>query len=197
MWYNIPMKKYLFPLLLLITFATVIHSQDVEVRFHERILNTVVQVLAPVSGSGDFDSPLGKNHYTWTLKNPRITVQPDGLSFLADTSVTVSGIPYDTTAKGKAVVTMVENPSKIDLQISQASFALELNVFGNRIHITDIDISAVVNQHLSIDVPTFNQVVHIPAEGSRPAKALRLTAGAPVISFSPPFLVVGAPLIVK
>ena len=172
-------------------------AQDVEVRFHERILNSVVQVLAPVSGSGDFDSPLGKQHYSWTLKNPRLVVHPDGLGFLADTSVTIGGFPYETTAKGRAVVTVIDAPTKVNIKVAQASFGLELNVFGNKIHITDIDISSVVNQAVNIEVPTFSQRVQIPGQGSRAAKTIQLEAGTPNISFSPPFLVVGAPLILR
>ena len=173
------------------------YANDVEVRLHETILNSVIQVLAPMNGAGDFDGPFGKSHYTWVLKNPRLTVQPDGLAFLADTSVNVGGIPYDTTAKGRASAKINDKTGKIDIKVAQASFGLEFNVFGNRIHITDIDVSGAVGKPFSVDVPSINQVVNIPAEGDRPAKVLRLQAATPNISFSPPFLVVGAPLIIK
>ncbi|NBV83892.1 hypothetical protein EBR57_07220 [bacterium] len=180
-----------------LSFISVACANDVEVRLHETVLNTVIQVLAPMKGEGDFDGPFGKRHYTWILKNPRLSVQPEGLAFIADTSVNVAGIPYDTTAKGRASAKINDKTGKIDIKVAQASFGLEFNVFGNRIHVTDIDVSGAVGKPFTVDVPTINQIVTIPAEGDRPAKVLRLQAATPNISFSPPFLVVGAPLIIK
>jgi len=189
------MKKHLL-LLLFISITTTLQAQDVEIRLHERVLNTVVSVLAPISGEGDFNSPLGNGHYTWTLRNPKLSVQADGLTFLADTAVSISGVNYDTVTKGRASVRINEKNRKIDLQINQASFALKLTVFGNKIHITDIDVSSVVNQKFTLDTPTFNQTVQIPAEGKRPTKNLSMATGTPNIGFEPPFLVVSSPLII-
>jgi hypothetical protein len=183
-------------LCLLIGICSALFAQDVEIRLHENVLNTVVGALAPLSGEGDFQSPLGSGRYTWTLKNPKLTVKADGLNFLADTHVIMNGIPYTTVSKGQAKVNLNEKNKKIELQITHASFALQFVVFGNKIHLTDIDISSMVNQKFALDTPTFNQVVQIPAEGMRPTKNLTMTTGIPSIGFSAPFLVVSAPLVV-
>ncbi len=189
------MKKILLVLAVILSVST-LQAQDVEIRLHERVLNTVVSVLAPMSGEGDFNSPLGSGHYTWTLTNPRLTVKNDGLAFIADTRVSLNGVNYDTTSKGRANTRINDKTKKIELQIEQASFALQLTVFGNKIHLGDIDISSMVNQKFALDTPTFNQVVQVPAEGARPTKNMSMTTGQPTIGFTPPFLVISSPLIV-
>jgi hypothetical protein len=188
------MKKILL-LLALTMSASILHAQDVEVRLHERVLNTVISVLAPINGEGDFNSPLGGGHYTWVLKNPRLTVQNDGLSFIANTRVSLNGVTYDTTSKGRATTRINDKTKKIELQIEKASFALQLSIFGNKIHLTDVDISSMVNQKFALDTPTFNQVVQVPAEGARPTKNISMTTGTPAIGFAPPFLVISSPLV--
>lgn len=189
------MKKWI-TLCLFISICTTLFAQDVEVRLHENVLNTIVGALAPISGEGDFQSPLGSGRYTWTLKNPKLAIKADGLNFLADTHVIMNGIPYTTVSKGQAKVNLNEKNKKIELQITQASFALQFVVFGNKIHLTDIDISSMVNQKFALDTPTFNQVVQIPAEGKRPTKNMTMSTGTPSIGFEAPFLVVSAPLVV-
>lgn len=178
-------------------FAQPIHGQDIEVRLHESVLNTVIGAIAPISGKGEFSSPLWSGPYKWKLKNPTLTVRPDGLGLVADTDVDLNGLPYTTVTKGKATVKLNTKTKKLELQITQASFALQLTVFGNKIHLTDIDISGVVNQTFTLDVPTFNQTVQIPATDGRPTKNLQLETGTPSVGFAPPFLVVASPLVVK
>lgn len=180
--------------LLMMIVPASIRAEDVEISLHETVLNTLIGVLAPASGSGETDTPIGKKSYTWKLRNPRLSVQSDGLVFSADTRVSISGFTYDTVVNGRATAKINNKDRKIEMQVTNASFKLQLDVFGNKIHITDVDVSPFVNQKFDIETPKFSQTVTIPADGSPSAKALYLETGTPNIGYSPPFLVIKSPL---
>jgi|GEM_PF-7034626 len=190
------MKYVRWVALLMLTTQWVV-ANDVEVRFHESVVNSAIQVVGPLTGKGDLDTPLGKKSYTWTISNPRVVVQPDGLGLVADTAVDLSGFKYSTVTSGTVGAQMNPSNSKMDIRLRRASFALDFVVFGNRIHLTDIDVSGAFSQTFSISVPTFNQTIVIPATSGQPTTSVYLRTGTPNIDFQPPFLVVGAPLIVE
>ncbi|NBV42140.1 hypothetical protein EBR96_05160 [bacterium] len=144
-------------------------SYDAVVMINESTLNKFLEAIGPISGGGVFNN--GRSSYTWTVKNPAIKISKDAAAFTADAQIESGIFSYGTTAKGDVDVTYDNNKNVISVKIRKASFEVAIDLFGNKIKITDVDISAFYRPKFEFPGPqplqnAFN--VDMPDKKSRP-----------------------------
>ena len=170
-------------LILLFWFPTLSHSQDVELEIHQNVLEKFLLALAPIKGSGEYQSPAGPLPYQWEVLNPKIVLTNGQAQFTADTAVAVSGAKYRTIAKGAGAASYDTVTNKVVFQITAAAFALNFSLFGNTLHLADIDITKRLNQKFELDLSTkVNQVIKIKPFGkNEQPRYVRMYSVDPVV----------------
>lgn len=138
-------------------------TYDALVVINESTLNKFLQAIGPISGGGTFNN--GRSSYVWTVKNPTIKIIKNASSFTADAEIHSGLLNYGTTAKGDVDVIYDNQKNVISVKIRKASFEVALDLFGNKIHVTDVDISSFykpqfqfpgpqpLQNHFNVDLP--------------------------------------------
>ncbi len=171
---------------------------DAFVIINESTLNKFLQAIGPITGGGSFNS--GRSSYSWTVKNPLIHISKDASAFTADAEIHSGLLNYGTTAKGDVDVLYDNAKNIISVKIRKASFEIALELFGNKIHITDVDISTFYRPQFQFPGPQplqSNFDVALPDKKSKPiqiktfVKKLvlepgRIVVGSNFVFFTPP-----------
>lgn len=173
----------LFCLVLLFFLPTLSHSQDIQLEIHQSVLEKFLLALAPIKGSGEYQSPAGPLPYQWEILNPKIVLANGQAQFTADTAVAISGAKYRTLAKGKGAASYDAVTNKLIFQITYAAFALNFSLFGNTLHLADIDISKRLNQKFELDLSTkVNQIIKIrPFGKNEQPRYVRMYSVDPIV----------------
>ncbi len=108
-----------------------------EVVIYEKTLNQFFSAMGPIHGvshtsSGDCE---------WTVKNPHVVLQKEGAYFAADAHIQCGLINQNTVVKGVMDLGYDSEKNVISAKVKQASFELNFDFFGNKVHIMDVDIS--------------------------------------------------------
>ncbi len=180
-------RLYLLCFLLIASLTSFIHSQDVQLEVHQTVLEKFLLALAPIKGSGEYKSPAGPLPYQWEIQNPKVALTNGLAEFTADTAVGISGAKYRTVAKGKGAASYDPITNRLVFQITQAAFSLSISMFGNTLHLADIDITKRLNQKFELDLSTkVNQVIKIKPFGKNdPPRYVRMYSVDPVVKIEP------------
>jgi hypothetical protein len=116
-------------------------APDVSVVINERTLNGFLAAVGPVSGKDKFEAAGTKGDYTYTVRNPRIEIDPGMALFAADTSVKVGPFNYKTAAKGSVEVKYSKETNRISVKVLKANVEIYTKLFGKKIRLDNIDIS--------------------------------------------------------
>lgn len=117
------------------------NAYDACVSIHQNTLNSFLKAIGTISNKGK-TNVLGMDiGYTWFVKNPRISIDEEQSLFISDVAVDMGIFKYDTEARGKVLVNYDNLSNRIKIDIKKVTFELYVNLFGNKIHITDVDIS--------------------------------------------------------
>ncbi len=128
-------------LLLMTATGAVWPEMNAKVAIGESVLNEFFRAVGPISRTESFKVSAVSGTYTWSVKDPKITITPDKVRFQADAGITVLSFKYDTTAYGDVEVKYDPAANKISVKILKAAIQIYLNLFGKRINITEVDIS--------------------------------------------------------
>ncbi len=122
---------------------------------HQNTLNRFFDTLGPIQGTSNVESTFFNSRVDWTVTHPRVVITKTAANFEADVAIrTPSGFQYNSKAKGRT--NLVYNPSSnvITADIQNATFEIALDLLGNHMHITDIDITKYYKtQQLAFPVP--------------------------------------------
>ncbi|NDC82761.1 hypothetical protein EB093_03735 [bacterium] len=170
--------------------AEQVPTYDALVVINESTLNKFLQAIGPISGGGSFNN--GRSNYVWTVKNPTIRIVKNASSFTADAEIHSGLLNYGTTAKGDVDVIYDNQKNIISVKIRKASFEVALDLFGNKIHVTDVDISTFykpqfqfpgpqpLQNHFDVDLP------------DKTVKPIQIKTFVKKISLEPGRIVVGS-----
>jgi hypothetical protein len=139
----VAMNKFLTLLLLLPAFALPAFGQvpDATVVIHEHTLNSFFAAIGPISGKAPYEILGAHGEYTWTLRNPRIELQPGHARFIADADVRVGIFSYGSAAIGDVDIQYHPESNRISVKVRHAILEIYTKIFGKKIHITDIDVA--------------------------------------------------------
>ncbi|HAR63378.1 MAG: hypothetical protein DKM50_08915 [Candidatus Margulisiibacteriota bacterium] len=129
-------------LLLLVNFSSwAADDYDAKVIIHQNTLNNFLNAIGKISDKGKTKAAGMDLNYTWTVKNPRIQIEPSKAKFISDVAVDMGLFNYDTQAKGDVDIDYDAITNAIKVNIKKVTFELFFKFLGNKIHIADVDIS--------------------------------------------------------
>jgi hypothetical protein len=114
---------------------------DATVVVHQNTLNGFFNAIGPVSGTEPYNVFGMKGDYQWTLEHARIELKPDQAKFIADAHIKIGPFSYGSVANGDVEVKYHPETNRISIKVLKATFEVYFNIFGKKIHITDIDAS--------------------------------------------------------
>ncbi len=114
-------------------------APDATVILHQRMLNSFLEAIGPVSGTKEFNLLGARGRYTWTLSNARIELLPGHARFIADANIKAGPVSYSSPATGNVQVRYDPRDNRIKIRVEHAVFEVYTKVFGKKIHIADID----------------------------------------------------------
>jgi hypothetical protein len=126
---------------LLAASSSVWADMDAKVVLSENALNGFLNAIGPISRTENFKVSSISGKYTWTVKNPKVTITADKVRFQADAGIAVNVFKYDSTAYGDVEVKYDAVSNKISVKILKAAIQIYINLFGKKINITEVDIS--------------------------------------------------------
>ena len=165
-------------------------SYDAVVMIHQSTLNKFLEAIGAITGGGSFNN--GMSSYTWTVKNPAIEISKDAAKFTADAQIKAGVLSYGTTAKGDVDVAYDSLKNIISVKIRKASFEVAIDLFGNKIHITDVDISAFYRPQFEFPGPQPLQSHFDVALPDKTKKPLEIKTVVKKIALEPGRIVVGS-----
>ncbi len=124
---------------------------DAVMTIHESTLNKFLSAIGSISSTGNFNN--GATPYSWVVTNPKITISEVGATFTADALVKSGPISYKTIAKGNVDIGYEPTRNMINIKIKKASFEVAMDLLGNKIHITDVDISSYYKPQFEFSGP--------------------------------------------
>ena len=132
----------------------------------EGLGNKFLSHIGSVEGKGEADVSFSTISYSWSVTQPRIQFT-DGVGlFTADVSINAGVIRYNTPAKGRVNVTFDDASNTIKFDVQSISFELYTELFGNRIHISDVDIASFFPLDFEMEGPpifTRRTVLNVPS----------------------------------
>lgn len=126
---------------------------DFSVSLHEETINKVLLALGEIKGTNTYDVMMISGTYTWTVKNPKISIRPDSSDFTCDAVVKVSLFEYKTKVVGNVKISYDNDKNFIYVKISRAIFELYTMVFGKKLHIKDIHLEDYFKEPFAFEGP--------------------------------------------
>ncbi len=131
-----------------------LQTYDSVITIHQNALSRFLTILGPITGTANIKNTWIDSDVTWTVKNPKIILKKESALFSADVSaVTKSGLHYNTVAKGEVGISYNVTENSILVKVKKASFELSFNLLGNKIHLSDIDITKYYNGDMEFPAP--------------------------------------------
>lgn len=121
---------------------------------HQNTINRFFASIGPIQGSSEIHTSPFKTQVDWKVTRPTINILKDQVQFTADVYIqTQDGLSYTSKAIGEATLNYNPTQNIITAKIKKASFELALNLLGNKLKLTDIDITKYYKQDFNFPVP--------------------------------------------
>jgi hypothetical protein len=116
-------------------------GQDLVVTIQESVLNKMFKAMGEIKGTSAYSFMFIEGTYDWTLINPQFRIHPGKIDFITDVRVTVGKYNYLLHVKGDAEACYDEANNLVLVEISDASFPLNILFFGKIHHLWDVDLA--------------------------------------------------------
>ena len=113
------------------------------------MLNDFFNNIGEIKGSGKSSYI----DYDWYLLNPRIEIDSTGAFFNAKIKAKTEYLQSTKNVKGTVDVSYDQETNKIEVKIDTAKVILDVDVLGNNIVLTEIDIAKYFSKSLRLDGP--------------------------------------------
>jgi hypothetical protein len=130
---------FILAALLCLLTASPAQPSDATVIIYQNTLNGFFNAIGPISGKDKYNVLGARGDYIWTLRNARIELHPNQARFIADADIHVGPLSYGSVASGNVEVLFHPESNRISVKVLQATFEVYIKIFGQKIHITNID----------------------------------------------------------
>jgi hypothetical protein len=137
---------------MLTTFAPA-QNQDVTVTLKESVLNKMFIAIGEIKGTSAYSFMFVEGTYNWALINPQIKLHANRADFVSDVKVTVG--KYDYLMKINGIVEVCYEPSTnlIYVEITEATFPLNIIFLGKLRHLWDVDLASYFETPFTFEGP--------------------------------------------
>jgi len=115
----------------------------------ESLINEFLKGILPIKDKGE----AMLLNYNWELIEPRLDIEKDTALFYSDVKISVG--PYNTIKKieGWVSVNYDKDINKIILKIEEAKVILDINILGERIVLSELDIASYFSTPFKLNGP--------------------------------------------
>jgi hypothetical protein len=117
-------------------------NQDLVVTLHESVLNKMFKAIGQIKGTSAYSFMFIEGTYTWTLLNPHFKIHQGKVDFETDVIVNVSKYSYLIHVSGDAETCYDQDANLILVEITKASFPLNIMFFGKLKHLWDVQLAS-------------------------------------------------------
>ena len=146
------MKQLILYTFFLISFAFFQEEEPkyhISLLVHEELINDFFSNMGTIEGSGE--TALIK--YNWSLINPQIDIQQDTILFISKIRLSIGDLKTHKNVEGWVSAEYDQEINKIKLKVEEAKVILDLDLFGKKVVLTEIDIAHYFSKPFNLDGP--------------------------------------------
>ena len=128
-------------------------AQDLTVTIQESVLNKMFKAIGDIKGSAAYSFMFVEGTYTWTLINPQFRIHPGRVDFITDVKVVLAEYSYIMHVTGNAEVCYEPSTNLIYVEITDASFPVNLMFMGRQHHLWDMDLAQYFETPFTFEGP--------------------------------------------
>ncbi|MBI45391.1 MAG: hypothetical protein CMG66_04405 [Candidatus Marinimicrobia bacterium] len=142
--------------LYIITVASILVSQDnkledyhITLKLHENLINDFFANMGDIEGKGKATIA----SYKWKLIKPRIDIEEDTILFSSKIKLSVGELKTHKDVRGWVSAHYNQETNKIQLKIEEAKVILDIDLFGNNVVLTELDIAHYFSKSFNLNGP--------------------------------------------
>ena len=142
-------------LYIIITFSILISQENqvenyhITLRLHESLINDFFKNMGDVEGKGK----AGMTSYRWKLIEPRIDIQEDTILFFSKIRLSVGELKTHKNVEGWVSASYNQETNKVQLKVEEAKVILDIDIFGNKVVLTELDIAHYFSKPFNLNGP--------------------------------------------
>lgn len=146
--------RHFLPVLFMLCFLTTkAQNQDLTVIIQESVLNKMVKAIGEIKGTSTYSFMLIEGTYDWTLIHPQFKIHPGKIDFVTDVKVSISKYDYLMHVTGKAEACYEPTTNLIYVEITDATFPLNMMFMGKIRHLWDVDLAQYFETPFTFEGP--------------------------------------------
>ena len=126
-----------------------LENYHISLRLHEDLINDFFKNMGDVEGKGK----AGMTSYRWKLIEPRIDIQEDTILFFSKIRLSVGELKTHKDVEGWVSAYYNQETNKVQLKVEEAKVILDVNIFGNNIVLTELDIAHYFSKPFNLNGP--------------------------------------------
>jgi hypothetical protein len=148
-------RNFLWGIIFLIgkSLSGISQNQDLTVTLQESVINKMFTAIGEIKGTSAYSFMFIEGTYDWTLINPQIKLHSGKADFVTDVKVTVGKYNYLIHVIGNVEVCYEPTSNLIYVEITQATFPLNIVFFGKQRHLWDVDLAHYFETPLTFEGP--------------------------------------------
>ncbi|MGZ4035918.1 MAG: hypothetical protein ACXVPU_10390 [Bacteroidia bacterium] len=147
-------RKIIFILFIIVlSKGTKAQNQDLTVVLKESVLNKMFTAIGEIKGTSSYSFLFIEGTYNWDLLNPQIKLHADKADFVSDVKVTVGKYDYLIHVKGNVEVCYEPTTNLIYVEITEATFPLNVMLFGKIKHLWDVNLASYFETPFTFEGP--------------------------------------------
>jgi len=95
----------------------------------------------------------GLTSYRWKLIEPRIDIEEDTILFFSKIRLSVGELKTHKNVKGWVSASYNQETNKVQLKVEEAKVILDIDIFGNNVVLTELDIAHYFSKPFNLNGP--------------------------------------------
>ena len=142
------------PLYLTIFLSFLLSQNDslnyhITLSLHEDLINDFFKGMGEISGKGE----TAIVSYQWKLVEPKIDIEEDTILFFSKIKLSVGELKTHKNVEGWVSAYYNQETNKVHLKVEEAKVILDINIFGNNVVLTELDIAHYFSKPFKLNGP--------------------------------------------
>ena len=126
-----------------------LENYHISLRLHENLINDFFGNMGNIEGKGK----AGLTSYKWKLIEPRIDIEEDTILFFSKIKLSVGELKTHKNVEGWVSAYYNQETNKVQLKVEEAKVILDINIFGNNVVLTELDIAHYFSKPFNLNGP--------------------------------------------
>ena len=126
-----------------------LENYHISLRLHENLINDFFKNMGDVEGKGK----AAIASYRWKLIEPRIDIEEDTILFFSKIRLSVGELKTHKNVEGWVSASYNQETNKVQLKIEEAKVILDIDIFGNNVVLTELDIAHYFKKPFNLNGP--------------------------------------------